>query len=261
MRTKGLRNKVLKISEGILETVVDVVLLEMAYVGIAATTFSRNTWEPAVKADRFLEEINYQTIKRAIEEARKKGWLKRTGRRRVWPEITVEGKKRLNSLVPQYDEKRIWDHRLYLVTYDIPETRKNDRELLREYLKRIGAGMIQESVWLTPYNPREVLREFIEERKLRGAIIISDVGKDGSIGEEDIKDLVIRVYRLNEINKKYQEFLEKFDDSQAKLWEVAFSYWAILKNDPQLPFELLPSDWLGEKAQQLFLKFQAKLST
>ncbi|MBI4999832.1 CRISPR-associated endonuclease Cas2 [Candidatus Gottesmanbacteria bacterium] len=261
MRTKGLRNKVLKISEGILETVVDVVLLEMAYVGEAATTFSRNTWEPAVKADRFLEEINYQTIKRAIEEARKKGWLKRTDRRRVWPEITVEGKKRLNSLVPQYDEKRIWDHRLYLVTYDIPETRKNDRELLREYLKRIGAGMIQESVWLTPYNPREVLREFIEERKLRGAIIISDVGKDGSIGEEDIKDLVIRVYRLNEINKKYQEFLEKFADSQAKLWEVALSYWAILKNDPQLPFELLPSDWLGEKAHQLFLKFQAKLNT
>lgn len=261
MRKRELRERILKISEGILETVVDTILLEMAYIGIAGTTFSRNTWEPAAKADRFLEEINYQTIKKAIERAREKGWLTKPKKRQAWPEITAAGKKRLNAILPQYDEKRIWDHRLYLVTYDIPETRKRDRELLREYLKRIGAGMIQESVWLNPYDPHDTLRGFIEERRLKGAIIISDIGKDGSIGEEDIKDLVIRVYHLNEINKKYQQFLEEFEDSGAKLWEVAFAYWAILKNDPQLPFELLPSDWLGERAYQLFLKSQAKLSS
>lgn len=250
----------MKISGGIFSTVVDIVLWEIFYVGQAATTFSRNTWEPRVKADRLLEEINYQTIKAAIENAREKGWLKRTKKRRVWPEITEAGKKRLISILPQYDEKRIWDHRLYLITYDIPEKRRRERGLLREYLKRIGAGMIQESVWLTPYNPRDTLRVFIEERHLGGTIIISDIGKDGSIGEEDINDLVARVYKLNEINKKYQQFLEEFEDFGAKPWEVIFAYWRILKDDPQLPFMLLPSNWLGEKAHKLFLKHQAKLS-
>ena len=116
--------------------------------------------------------------------------------------------------------------------------------------------MIQESVWLTPYDPNDILREFTKERKLKGSIIVSDLGKDGSIGEEDIKDLVRRIYKLNEINKEYKEFLEKFAGTQTIPLQTPFAYWKILKNDPQLPFELLPGDWLGERAYQLFLKSQ-----
>lgn len=261
MRSKELKNGILKLTEGIFSTVVDLLLWEIVYLGEAATTFSRNTWEPKVKADKLLEKINYETIKRAIENAREKGLIKRTKRKRTWPEITKAGKKRLASIIPQYDEKRIWDSRLYLVTYDIPETRKKDRELLREYLKRIGAGLIQESVWFTPYNPRGIVQEFIKERELAGTVIVSDIGKDGSIGEEDIKDLIIKVYKLDEINKDYQEFLEKFKDSAATFFEISFAYWRILRRDPQLPFELLPSNWQGEKAYQVVLKSQPKLST
>lgn len=261
MKSEKLRAEILKLSEGILSTVVDIVLWEMVYLGEAATTFSRNTWEPKVKADRFLESINYETIKRAFERAREKGWVKRTKRKRVWPEITKAGKKRLVSLIPQYDKNRVWDKRLYLVTYDIPEKRKKDREVLREYLKRLGSGLVQESVWLTPYNPREILQEFIEERGLKGTIIISDIGQDGNIGEEDIRDLVVRVYKLDEINKAYKEFLEKYENSKISTKEVYFTYLKILRKDPQLPFELLPSYWLGEKAYQMFLKISSKLNS
>lgn len=260
MKPKELKDGILKLSEGILSTVVDIVLWEIVYLGEAATTFSRNTWEPKVKADRFLESINYETIKKAFERAREKGWVKRAKRKRVWPEITKAGMKRLVSLIPQYDKNRVWDKRLYLVTYDIPEKRKKDRELLRKYLKRIGAGMIQESVWLTPYNPHDILRGFVEERNLGGTIIVSDIGKDGSIGEGDIKDLVVRVYKLDEINKEYRKFLERFENSTAALFEVSFAYWKILKKDPQLPSELLPANWLGEKAYKLYLKSNPKLT-
>ncbi len=260
MKSEKLRAEILHLSEGILSTVVDIVLWEMVYLGEAATTFSRNTWEPKVKADRFLESVNYETIKRAFERAREKGWVKRTKRKRVWPEITNAGMKRLASLIPQYDKNRVWDKRIYLVTYDIPEKRKKDRELLREYLKRIGCGTVQESVWLTPYNPRGILQEFTEERKLNGTIIISDIGQDGSIGEDDLKDLVARVYNLNEINKSYKEFLEKYEILKIKSTEAYFTFLKILRNDPQLPFELLPPYWLGEKAYKLYLKVGFKLN-
>ncbi len=129
------------------------------------------------------------------------------------------------------------------------------------YLKRISAGLIQESVWLTPYNPRDILQKFIEERGLEGTIIISDIGPDGSIGDEDIKDLVTRVYKLDEINKLYQEFLEIYENSKLTPVEVHFAYLKILRKDPQLPFELLPSSWLGEKAYQVFLKISTKLNS
>lgn len=261
MRYKKVNNKILKLSEGILSTIVDVVLWELVYIGEASTTFSRNTWEPKAKADRFLESINYETIKRAFERGREKGWIKRTKRKKVWPQITKAGMKKLESLIPQYDKERIWDKLLYLITYDIPEKRKKDRELLREYLKRIGAGAIQESVWLTPYDPNEILQEFIKEHELREAIIISNIGRDGSIGEEDIKDLVVRIYNLEEINKKYREFLEKYENSEITGKEVYFEYLKILRKDPQLPFELLPPDFLGETAHEVFLKITSKLNS
>ena len=201
MRSKQLKQEILRMSEGILSTITDLLLWQIIYLGESATTFSRNTWDARVKADRFLEEINYETIKRAIQSARDHGWIKRARKKRVWPEITAAGKERLSSLISKYDRKRVWEQKFYLITYDIPESRKKERELLRGYLKRIGAGMIQESVWLTPYDPNDILREFTKERKLKGSIIVSDLGKDGSIGEEDIKDLVRRIYKLNEINK------------------------------------------------------------
>lgn len=254
MKNKKLSGQIEKISESILETVVDLLLWEIVYLGEASMTFSRNTWEPKNKADKFLEEINYQTLKKALARARQKGWLRKTSvkERGAWPEITAAGKKRLNLLIPQYDGKRVWDKRLYLVTYDVLETRKKDRELLREYLKRIGAALIQDSVWLTPYNPRVILREFVRERNLTGAIIVSDLGQDGSIGDENLKDLIVRVYKLQKINNQYADFLEEFENQKERSSKVSFVYFGILKDDPQLPFELLPQGWLGEKAHQLF---------
>lgn len=254
MKNKLLTDKIKKLSEGVLETAVDIVLWEIAYLQEASVNFSRKTWEPRNKADRFLEEINYQTLKKAISRARQKGWLKKTAikKRGAWPEITDSGKKRLNSLIPKYDEKRIWDKKLYLITYDIPEKRKKDRDLLREFLKRLGAGLIQDSVWLTPYNPRDLMRKFVAEKGIGGSIIISDLGKDGSIGEEDIKDLLARVYKLQKINFQYGQFLEEFKDLKDKSSKISFTYLGILKDDPQLPFELLPRGWLGEEAHEKY---------
>lgn len=255
MKSTKLKEEILNISEGIFSTVVDLVLWEFIYISESATTFSRDTWTPSMKADNFLEKINYETIKRAIAHAREKGWIERTHKKHTWPEISKEGRRHLGSIIPKYDKKRTWNKQFYLVTYDISEKRRRDRQRLREYLKSICAGMIQESVWLTPYDPTDGITDFVEEKDLSGSIIVSSIGKDGSIGSEDIKDLIKKVYRLDEINNSYKEFLDKY--SKAKKWvsQITFSYWKILNNDPQLPFELLPSDWRGEDAYKLFLKF------
>src|SRR3989337_1644773 len=105
--------------------------------------------------------------------------------RHAIPEITKEGRKRLRRLIPRYDEKRVWDGRMHLVTYDIPERRYSDRQLLRMYLKKIGCGRLQDSVWITPYNPVDIIRAFVEKHDLAGTVIVSDMGDGGAIGEED----------------------------------------------------------------------------
>lgn len=114
--------------------------------------------------------------------------------------------------------------------------------------------MLQKSVWLTPYNPREVLQDFIQERNLKGAVIISSLGKNASIGGDSLLEIVEKVYMLKKINKKYEEYLKKYNYSKTDSIKAVFAFLAILKEDPQLPFDLLPGYWSGWEAYILYKK-------
>lgn len=263
---KETREAVLKISEGVLETVVDLAIFTALFgFDLLYETSPAGRGRPIFGDESYLDEamelINYRSLKRAINNARKEGFIQKVGRgERVLPEVTQAGKNRLEAKIPFYDALRIWDGILYLVTYDIAERQKYDRAVLREKLLKLGCGMLQESVYITPYNPKEVLRDFIKERKLGGAVIISSVGKDGSIGEEEVLDLVYRIYGLGELNKRYKEYLKDFalggrGEKRKDPLRAVFSFLAILQDDPQLPFELLPRDWLGSKAYKLYYKY------
>lgn len=246
--TKAISRAALELTEGLFSHSVDMTLWLMAYMGELSVPFHTygKAWRAAGAADRFIAKINYDVIKNAIVMARRYGYLAKTTGRKSWPEITEAGKKRLASVVPLYDAVRAWDGRLHLVTYDIPETRSDDRYLLREYIKRIGCGRLQDSVWVTPYNPIDLVRSFAKERNLPGTIIVSDVGKDGSVGDEDVHALVSRVYGLEGLNDRYREWLTETDD-EVDHWAV-IRFLSILKDDPQLPFALLPPMWKGDSA-------------
>jgi len=137
-----------------------------------------------------------------------------------------------------------------LVTYDIPETHRKQRNILRESLQRIGCGRLQDSVWMTPYNPTDILTDVVEHNNLQGTVIISTIGKDGSIGEESLPELIIRIYCLEELNKRYIVWLEEAKNrKQIDHW-IILKYLSILQEDPQLPFSLLPSWWKGDVAYQ-----------
>jgi len=246
--SKSVSRAALALTEGLFSHAVDLTLLLMVYMGelsIPSRTFGKE-WRAAGAASRFIQEINYDVIKNAIVTARRYGYLTKTTGRKSWPKITESGKKRLASVLPHYDEERSWDGRLHLVTYDIPETRADDRYLLREYIKRIGCGRLQDSVWITPYNPIDLLRTFTRDKGLEGTIIVSDVGSDGAIGDEDIRALVSRVYNLEALNDRYMEWLKETEDG-VDHWAM-IKFLSILKDDPQLPFSILPPRWKGDAA-------------
>ncbi|OGG13685.1 CRISPR-associated endonuclease Cas2 [Candidatus Gottesmanbacteria bacterium RIFCSPHIGHO2_01_FULL_46_14] len=254
MGKRGAMRKVsreaLALAEGVFTHAVDLALWFIVYVGEVSLpqSVSGQVWRAQKEADRFLGEINYEVIKNAINTARKRKWVKST-KRGALPQITQEGRRRLASVIPVYDEKRIWDSRLHLITYDIPEERKTDREKLRNYLRRIGCGKLQDSVWMTPYNPIDTLRSFIDERMLGGTIIISDLGQDASIGEEDIQTLLVRVYDLEKLNMRYEEWLSQNDKGRIDHYAL-IQFLAVLRDDPQLPFVLLPPWWKGREAYE-----------
>lgn len=237
----------------------DLLLLQLYFAGslLGKGRTSLGAHQALDEAAAELEIINYQTLKRALINLKRQG-LVRSLRE---PIITQQGKKRLTRLIPHYQKNRIWDKVLYLIAYDIPETKRRFRNKLRQLLESTGGGLLQASVWITPYNPQIFLKEFTQTPGFSGEIIVSCVGKDGYIGSEDIKSLINRVYRLESINQKYLNFIEKFNSPSGEKRHnssAAVHYLSILKMDPQLPFELLPSDWAGDEAHDLYCRLTSQ---
>lgn len=255
MRKKHVAQKLLQATEGLVATATDLVLfltiLPFALPGAYTTgEVSRRTQDVL---DLVGKDLNYRTIKNTIAHLVAAGLIvKRSRRNALDLAITKLGRKRIEAIVPMYHEDRPWDGHLYLVSYDIPANPKRKRDLLREYLRRIGAVLLQESLWLTPYNPRDLVGDFAREKEIGGSILVSKLGTDGAIGEETIPDLIARVYRLDALNQRYAEFLETYEDTKnVTAMKITVDYLSILKDDPQLPFGLLPDDFLGEKAYRL----------
>jgi len=249
MRNKQIKKIVLNLTEGLLSTATDLLLMQFFIFGasLGKGKTSRGAYRVIQEASKDLEELNYQTLKQSFVHLKRKGLIRSLKE----PIITQLGKQRLNSLVPEYQHQRTWDKVIYLVTYDIQETKRVYRNKLRDVLKKLGAAPLQASVWLTPYNPEKILREFSSTPGFIGEIIVSCVGKDGYIGEEQLGDLIYRIYNLDKINQRYQQFIEEYKQGHDK-WNAAVLYLSILKDDPQLPFELLADDWVGDQAYLIY---------
>jgi len=257
IKRKKYKRIVRQASEGVLSTVTDLVLFQFYLIGssIGKGNTSRDYYRIFQEASETLDEVDFKTFQQVFQRLKRKGFIEAVKDQAYFePKITKQGRRRLSEIIPQYRKKRPWDKRIYLVTYDVSEERRDDRDLLRETLKRIGCAHLQDSVWLTPYNPKGILETFVEAHSLHGSIIVSDTGTDGAVGDRSLKELIREIYNLENLNDRYKSFLYEFSKSKkdASVDTVASHYLSILQDDPQLPFELLPTDWRGDEAYELY---------
>lgn len=158
--------------------------------------------------------------------------------------LTSKGQKALVRDFPIFSfRKKKWDRLWRIVFYDIPEKQRTTRENLEAKLKELGFGMIQESVYISPFDIAEDLREFILAQGLGDKVFVS-VSKQLFAG--DSKSLANKVWCLEKINDQYEELYQKM--LKGGKWNDIFAeYEEILRQDPCLPKELLPVGWQGEK--------------
>ena len=209
---RELKRKVLRVSDGVLSRVIDLTLISIAYGFEASIGGYSNVGLAYGKAEKDLGELNSETIKNSLYQLKRKGFIQTAREGFLLPKITEEGKKRIEGVLPKYDDKRVWDGRVYIITYDLPRDRNNERNILRSFLKKIGCGSLQYSVWMTPYNPNILIEDFINERNLENEfILISSLGKDGTIGNKNLPELIDMVYDLSGLNSRYAEFIQKYE--------------------------------------------------
>ncbi len=217
---------------------------------------SSNVWRASQRSTEEFFRIKEEQFESTLRNLRAGGYVSFSGESSL--EVTKKGWERVKRKASVYEEKRPWDGNLYLITYDVPVSQNRERSVLRRILRRLGCTMLQESFWITPYDPQGILRSLAEKLNLGGYLIVSKVGEGGAIGGEDFKSLVWKAYRLEGLDRQYREFVRKASRASPSLGLV-FEYLSLLKADPQLPFELLPPDWIGKKAFECYRKLAKNL--
>jgi phenylacetic acid degradation operon negative regulatory protein len=236
---------ILKISEGMLSSLTDLVLWNLFYfIEISPLGDPTNLRKAEFLAHRNLEKFNYLTIKQTIYNAKSRGWIKEDFT------LTKEGKERLENFIPAYFNKKKWDGNWYLVSYDIPENKRRYRDILRDNLKRLGLGEMHASLWISPFNFLREIEKIIKEYNLSSFVILAISDK---VGKDESKIFADKIWKLREINKNYLHIIQRTEKSTPK--NLVFKYLSILSKDPQLPTDLLPEDWMGDKAYLIFKNY------
>jgi DNA-binding transcriptional regulator PaaX len=243
-------------TERLAETLTDTLLFCFFTYGASfGKRGSRGIYELFQESESELSRINYKTIKRAFNKLKEEHMLvQRGGVTSLETEITRLGQQRIHALFPMYQENRPWDGHLYLISYDIPTQENWKRNILRRYIIQTGGGLLQESLWVNPYNPQKLLEKFAKQYHVNGTILISKLGTNGAIGTERIEDLLVRIYHLNNLTKRYVQFIDRYKTSHSSdHLSMAFLYHAILKDDPQLPFPLEPPHFPAREAYKMYV--------
>lgn len=159
-----------------------------------------------------------------------------------------------------------------LLTFSIPESIRAQRHQLRSRLTWLGFGSLGGGAWIAPRRMLEKARRVVAELELEPYV---DVFESHYHGFRSPAELVDRCWDLGQIRASYQRYivetrpvLERYEDVDPdEVQREAFAdyvgslhEWRKLPfMDPGLPQELLPEDWEGRQAAEIFGRFRQQL--
>ncbi len=155
-----------------------------------------------------------------------------------------------------------WDGKWLILSYEIPEKKRELRDRLRREVSGWGLGPWHRSFWLTPHPVIENLRELIYQKEEEQ--YVQAFQSDHKVGNREI--LLEKVWQKSALDKKYRDLFKNWHDTLARQGEKAEKfknivklYIDILKSDPGLPPELIGSKWIGFEAFNIFKEIRSIL--
>jgi phenylacetic acid degradation operon negative regulatory protein len=159
-----------------------------------------------------------------------------------------------------------------LVVFSVPESERDKRHQLRSQLTRLGFGTVAPGVWVAPGHLADEAAEVLDRRGLAGYV---ELFRRAQLAERDARDDVARWWDLDALHGRYAEFIERQEPVRKRVAaaggidaERAFTDYVRLLTDwrwlpyadPGLPLELLPADWNGARAADLFGELRGRLA-
>jgi phenylacetic acid degradation operon negative regulatory protein len=157
-----------------------------------------------------------------------------------------------------------------LAVFSVPEAQRQRRHVLRSQLARLGFGTAAPGVWIAPAYLHDATAEML--RRL-GLDSYADLFRADHVAFGELAPKVRQWWDLDLLEKLYGQFLDANEPllrrwrSRPKQEREAFAdYVRVLTDwrrlpylDPGLPAELLPPNWVGIRAADLFFTLQSQL--
>jgi phenylacetic acid degradation operon negative regulatory protein len=208
-------------------------------------------------------DVEEKSARQALARSSAEGWLvsERVGRRVRWS-LTPPGRRLLTEGAERiYEFGRAglsWDGRWLMLIVSVPEAKRDLRHRLRTRLTWAGFGSPVAGVWVSPDPSRQREAQQIVSELGLDAQAMSFTAAYGEVGE--VESMVARSWDLSELTDHYEDFIDRFTGLRPAGGRPALRAQTELVHewrrfpflDPRLPAALLPAEWSGAKAAELF---------
>ena len=182
-------------------------------------------------------------------------------------EVLAEGDVRIFER-PRAAEADGW----LVVVFSVPESERDKRHELRTSLTRLGFGTASPGVWVAPRGLAGETRHTLERRGLSEYV---DLFAGEHLAFGDLRSKVREWWDLDELTALYADFLDRYRPVRDRvaadpvtppeafgLYLPMLTEWRRLPyRDPGIPLSLLPPDWNGVSAGDLFGALNAELGS
>lgn len=210
-------------------------------------------------------DVPEATVRVMVARLRKEGWLEshRDGRETTY-RLTDEAWALLDEARERMFDRTTtpWDGQWHMVIYSVPETERALREKLRKLLSWMGFGPLSTSVWVSPWDRLDRLKAHMAgQPSVR--LDTFHVRSEGRLAD---LDMAARAWDLATLDRDYarlvghyRPLLQRYRAGTLPAQEALVERMRLMNDyrrfpfqDPDLPAELLPSDWSGGPAHSVF---------
>ena len=161
-----------------------------------------------------------------------------------------------------------WNGQWTMVAFAIADDTRRVRLQLRSALELLGYAPLYDGVWVSPYPPNDRLQVTLNSyAEVSCTVIVGPV----EVGDDRVSPAA--AWDLVPLRARYDRFISTFApvtkrmrtgklsnrDALVARIQVAYRWFVIATVDPDLPAELLPSDWPRNAARDIFVDLYDEL--
>ena len=193
------------------------------------------------------------------------GWFDATklGRRSFYGLSALGMQRVVHAQRRIYDFKPMpWDGHWVLALIHA-QLKASTRQHLKRELLWAGFGQLSTNVFAHPHADHDALKDIIDSTKTHQQLVVLRAQSMDSYAQRPLAKVMHDTFKLEAVGQAWQDFIKRFAPVEPDVVDLSpadafftrtlliHEYRKVLLRDPQLPVDLLPDNWSGNKARAL----------